>query len=141
MPTLLQTRAAVHLAGPCSTLQGMAEGLATITVTRQSPEDVRHRQIYVSVDGKEFAELLYGETFTGSVPAGRHRLRANNTLVWKTIECNLRPGEHARFSVVNRPGFGTYTLLSMLGAGPIYLTFAREPASDSPDPSETRPHA
>ena len=100
------------MAGPCSTLQGMAEGLATITVTRQSPEDVRHRQIYVSVDGKEFAELLYGETFTGSVPAGRHRLRANNTLVWKTIECNLRPGEHARFTVVNRPFKSTVNIAS-----------------------------
>ncbi len=131
----------MHVAGPCSTLLGMPERQATITVTRKSPEDVRHRQIYVSVDGKEFAELLYGETVTGAVPAGRHRLRANNTLVWKTLECDLRPGEHARFTVVNRPGFGTYTLLTLLGAGPIYLKFERDPANDSQDPSETHPHA
>jgi hypothetical protein len=141
MPNVTPESADVHVAGPCSTLLGMPEGQATITVTRKSPEDVRHRQIYVSVDGKEFAELLYGETFTGAVPAGRHQMRANNTLVWKTLQCDLRPGEHARFTVVNRPGFGTYTLLTLLGAGPIYLTFEREPAYDLQDPSETRPHA
>ena len=104
----------------------MDEGTATVTVTRQSREDVQQRQIYVSVDGRRFAELLYGQTFTGQVPAGPHRMRANNTLVWKTIDCDLRPGDHARFRVVNRPGFGTYALLSLLGTGPIYLTFERE---------------
>jgi hypothetical protein len=113
----------------------MVEEPATITVTRRSPNDVRHRQIYVSVDGREFAELLYGQSFTGQVAAGLRRLRANNTLVWKTLECDLRPGEHARFSVVNRAGFGTYALLGTLGVGPIYLAFEREPAAEPPDPS------
>jgi hypothetical protein len=113
----------------------MSEGPATITVTRTSPKDVRHRQIYISVDGREFAELFYGQTFTGQVPAGHHRLRANNTLVWKTLDCDLRAGDHARFTVVNRAGFGTYTLLGTLGVGPIYLTFEREPAPTPSDPS------
>lgn len=99
---------------------------ATITVSRRAPEDVRHRQIYVSVDGKTEAELLFGDSFTGQVPAGRHRLRANNTLVWKTLEIDLAAGEHAHFKVVNRPGFGTVMLLGLLGTGPIYLTFERE---------------
>ena len=113
----------------------MADGRATITVTRQSPKDVRHRQIYISLDGNEFAELFYGQQITREVPAGPHRLRANNTLVWKTLECVLRPGEHVRFAVVNRAGFGTYALLSTLGTGPIYLTFEREPEPEASDPS------
>ena len=99
---------------------------ATITVTRQSAQDVRQRQVYVSLDGTRVAELLYGDTFTAEVVPGRHRIRANNTLVWKTIECDLAAGEHARFTIVNRPGPGTYSLLSLLGTGPIYLTFERE---------------
>jgi hypothetical protein len=101
------------------------EPTATITVTRKAPQDVQVRQIYISLDGRSVAELLYGESFSTSVPAGSHRLRANNTLVWKTLECNLQPGEHAQFTVVNRPGLGTYTMLSLLGSGPIYLTFER----------------
>ena len=103
----------------------MEQPTATITVTRKAPEDVRVRQIYISLDGKTVAELLYGQTFTTPVEAGAHRLRANNTLVWKTVDCDLAPGEHAHFRVVNRPGPGTYAMLSLLGTGPIYLTFER----------------
>jgi sarcosine oxidase gamma subunit len=106
----------------------MDPGRATITITRTSPSDVRVRQVYVSLDGKNVAELLYGESCTIEVAAGPHRLRANNTLVWKTLECRLEPGEHARFEVINRPGFGSYALLSLLGSGPIYLTFQRSDA-------------
>ena len=101
---------------------------ATITITRRASEDVRVRQIYIAVDGKPVAELFFGDTATVQVPAGRHRLRANNTLIWKTLHCDLQPGEHARFEVVNRPGFGTFALLGLLGAGPIYLRFMRTSA-------------
>ena len=104
----------------------MEPGKATITVTRRSPKDVRVRQIYISVDGRNIAELMFGESVTTEVDPGAHRLRANNTLVWKTVPCELKPGEHARFSVVNRPGFGSYAMLSLLGTGPIYLSFERE---------------
>ena len=104
----------------------MPEGAGTITITRRSPEDVKQRQVFVSVDGTAFAALLYGESHTGEVPAGSHRIRAHNTLVWKTVDLTIEPGEHVRFRIVNRPGLGTYALLSLLGAGPIYLTFERE---------------
>lgn len=103
----------------------MEKPTAAITVTRKAPEDVKVRQIYISVDGRSLAELLYGQSFTIQVEAGPHRLRANNTLVWKTVECDLMPGEHAHFTVVNRPGPGTYAMLSLLGTGPIYLRFER----------------
>ena len=98
---------------------------STITVTRKARDDVRVRQIYLSIDGHSVAELLFGGTFTTTVPPGSHRLRVHNTLVWKTIDCDLSPGEHAHFEVVNRPGFGTYAMLSLLGSGPIYIRFER----------------
>jgi hypothetical protein len=103
----------------------MGKSTATLTISRKSPKDVRVRQIYVSIDGKVACELLYGQSFTTDIEAGPHRLKANNTLVWKTIDCDLAAGEHAHFVVVNRPGFGTYAMLSLLGSGPIYLTFER----------------
>ena len=111
----------------------MDQVTATLTVTRNAPNDVRVRQIYISIDGKSVAELLYGQSFTTRVEAGSHRLRANNTLVWKTIELDLKPGEHVRFSVVNRPGFGTFTMLTLIGGGPI---FSRSSAS-TPDGAST----
>lgn len=99
--------------------------LATITVSRQSPEDVGFREIFVSVDGQSLAILLYGETVTHDLPAGPHRVRAHNTLFWKTHDIVLQPGEHARFVAINRAGFGTFGFMLFLGASPVYLTFER----------------
>lgn len=104
----------------------MADAGATVTVSRRSPEDVRQRQIYVSLDGTSIAELLFGATVTIPIQAGAHRIRAHNTLVWKTLTFDAQPGQHLKFRVVNRPGVGTYAMLSLLGSGPIYLTFERE---------------
>ena len=80
----------------------------------------------VSLDGQSLATLLYGEEVSREVPPGQHRLRAHNTLFWKTIDLDLAPGEHARFRAVNRAGVGTYSLLGLLGVGPLFLTFERE---------------
>ena len=104
----------------------MTDAPARLTVTRRHPGDVRDRQIVVSIDGERFGTLLFGGQIAREVPPGRHRLRAHNTLFWKTIDVDLRAGEQARFVVVNRPGLGTYSLLGLLGVGPLYLTFERD---------------
>ena len=67
-----------------------------------------------------------GDSVTHEIPAGPHRVRAHNTLFWKTHDIVLRPGEHARFRAVNRAGWGSFGFLMMLGATPLYLTFERE---------------
>ena len=98
-----------------------------ITVRRTSPEDAQERQVVVSIDGARIATLMFGDVVTRDVEAGRHRLRAHNTLVWKTLDFEIAAGETARFSTVNRPGRGTFGLLSILGARPLYLELTREP--------------
>jgi hypothetical protein len=103
------------------------QAAARITVTRRHADDVRDRQIIVSVDGESLATLLFGQQATREVPPGHHRLRAHNTLFWKNVEIDLQPGEEARFVVINRAGSGTLSLLGILGVGPLYLTFEREP--------------
>jgi hypothetical protein len=100
-------------------------GSATITVSRTSSDDVGLREIYVDLDGERFAILHNGQEVTRNVSPGRHRLRAHNTLFWKTVDIVLEPGEHAPFTAVNRPGWGTFSVLALLGAGPLYLTFER----------------
>ncbi len=103
---------------------------ATITVRRQSPDDVGYREIFVSLDGESLGVLHHGDTITRETTPGAHRLRAHNTLFWKTLDVTLVAGEHARFAAVNRAGWGTYSVLAFfigfLGAGPLYLTFERE---------------
>jgi len=100
--------------------------VACITVSRQSPDDAGVREIYVSVDGEQIAILKHGQAITHELPAGPHRLRAHNTLFWKTHDVVLQPGEHARFTAVNRAGWGSFGFLMILGASPLYLTFERE---------------
>jgi hypothetical protein len=99
---------------------------ARIVVTRRHADDVRDRQIIVSVDGEHVGTLLYGQQAARDVPAGHHRLRAHNTLFWRNLEVDLQAGEEARFVVINRAGSGTLSLLGILGVGPLYLTFERE---------------
>ena len=104
-----------------------AEGLlpSSITVTRTSEEDFKQRQLIVYLDGERIATLLFGDSVTRDVEPGPHRLRVSNTLVWKTVDFTLGPGEQAYFEAVNRAGFGTYPMLLILGVGPLYVTVRR----------------
>lgn len=110
---------------------GLVGGDARITVSRQSPEDIGFREVFVSIDGTELAILRHGESVTTEVTPGAHRLRAHNTLFRKTHELVLKPGEHARFIAINRAGWGTFGMLFIIGAMPVYLTFERAPATQS----------
>ena len=97
-----------------------------VTVARRLPIDIAQRQIILTIDGQAFATLLAGEAATREIAPGDHRIRANNTLMWKTIDFTLKEGEEARFVTANRAGFGTYTMLGLLGVGPLYLVFERD---------------
>ena len=99
---------------------------ARVTVTRKEADDVRDRQIVVSIDGEKLGTLLFGQEASREIAPGPHRVKAHNTLFWKNLDVDLQPGEHARFVVINRAGGGTLSLLGILGVGPLYLTFERE---------------
>jgi hypothetical protein len=99
---------------------------AHISLSRRDAQDVRDRQIVVSIDGEKVATLLFGQELTRDLPPGSHRIKAHNTLFWKNLDVDLKPGEHARFTVVNRAGPGSLSMLGILGVAPLYLTFERE---------------
>ena len=101
--------------------------VARLTVERTDAGDVRTRQVVLSLDGDALATLLFGQRVSREIQPGPHRLRAHNTLVWKTIEFDAQPGEHVRFQTVNRAGFGSTALVALLGAGPLYVTLERLP--------------
>jgi hypothetical protein len=100
---------------------------ARLTVTRTSPDDVGQRQIVLTLDGQPLSTLLSGESVTREILPGLHRLRAHNTLVWKTVEFDAAPGAHVRFLTVNRAGFGSMALVALLGVGPLFVTLERQP--------------
>lgn len=98
---------------------------ASLTVVRTSEQDFKGRQIIVTLDGKPLGQLMYGETLTTDLDPGPHRVRFNNTFVWKTVDFTVKMGEQIRFEVINRPGRLTYPMLVLMGVGPLYLTVKR----------------
>jgi hypothetical protein len=100
---------------------------ATITFRRKSREDVGYRDVYVFVDDEALGILHAGDEVTQEVKPGAHRVKAHNTLFRKSLDVTLSPGEHATFTVINKAGFGTYSVIAFfMGGGPLYLTLQRE---------------
>ena len=98
---------------------------ASVTIARTHATDVKHRQLVITLDGVRLGDLLYGESMQRDVAPGKHRLRVSNTLVWKTVDFEVKPGEQVRFEAINRAGKLTYPMMIMLGAGPLYVTVRR----------------
>jgi hypothetical protein len=115
-----------HLGRDALAAAGVIPGEAWITVKRESPDDVGFREIFMSLNGESVGMLRAGESLTVETSAGPHRLRAHNTLFWKTHHLVLHAGEHVHFNAVNRAGWGTFGMLFVIGAMPVYLTFERD---------------
>jgi hypothetical protein len=98
---------------------------ASVTITRTSEQDCKSRQLIVWVDGVRVSTLLWGDSFSSELAPGAHRLRVSNTLVWKTVEFVLGPGEQVFFETLNRVGPGSFLCLLVLGAGPLYVSIRR----------------
>jgi hypothetical protein len=98
---------------------------ATLMVARTDPSDVQQRQLVVYLDGTRLGEVMFGESLRHEMLPGPHRIRISNTLVWKTIAFEAKPGEEVRFAAINRPGRFTYPMMVVLGVGPLWLTVKR----------------
>ena len=98
---------------------------SSVTIARTSASDVGLRQLVITLDGERLGDLLFGESVQRDVAPGPHRLRVSNTLIWKTLEFDVKPGEQVRFEAINRAGKITYPLLVLFGAAPLYLTVRR----------------
>ena len=92
-----------------------------LTIHRTSEQDVKQRQVIFSLDGKRIAELLYGQTFTCEISPGSHKLRANNTLVWKTVDFLAPAGTHVHFTCINYAPRGLIYMLAIFGVSPLFV--------------------
>jgi len=98
---------------------------ASVTVTRTSEDDFKQRQLVIYLDGEKLGDVMFGESISRDIRPGPHALRVSNTLVWKTVAFDVKPGEQVRFQAINRPGKLTYPMLVMIGVGPLYVTIKR----------------
>jgi hypothetical protein len=97
----------------------------TVTISRDHPSDCAQRQVFLRVDGGPRVALVFGESFTTELEPGRHRMRVHNTLVWKTVDFAIEPGEHLEFIVINSARWWTAGMAGLLGAAPLFLTVQR----------------
>jgi len=79
----------------------------------------------IYLDGEKLGDVMFGESISRDIRPGPHALRVSNTLVWKTVAFDVKPGEQVRFQAINRPGKLTYPMLVMIGVGPLYVTIKR----------------
>jgi hypothetical protein len=102
---------------------------ARLVITRNRESDCRYRQIFASLDGNSVGDLLFGERLVREMSAGPHTLKVHNTLFWRTIPFDARPGETVQFATVNYSGRGFWSIALILGVAPLFLKVEREQAS------------
>ena len=105
---------------------------AWLTIRRTSAEDVQHRELFVSLDRKRIAILLYGDVATVTITPGHHELTVHNTLSRKRAEFDAAPGQHVRFAATNVPGKGFAYWAFFVGAALMWTVLEREPDGEPP---------
>jgi hypothetical protein len=105
---------------------------ARLTVHRTAAWDQQTRQILCSIDGRYEGQLLFGQTLTREIPAGSHTLKANNTLVWKTVPFEAAPGEHVQFTVWNEMIGSWWARLLFIFVGAAALKLGVTPGPPGP---------
>jgi hypothetical protein len=115
----------VDISSPTDPIDELDDLRTFVTISRTHPSDVRQRQVIARLDGGDRMTLLFGDSVTLEVPAGEHKLRAHNTLIWKTVKFAVEPGEHLEFLVINKSPAWAFALLALLGAGPLFLKIER----------------
>ena len=96
-----------------------------VTISRHHRRDIQERHIYVRLDDGPRVELLFGQSVTLEVQPGTHKLRAHNTLMWRTVTFHVEAGEHLEFVLINQGRPLTFGIAALLGAAPIFLSIER----------------
>jgi hypothetical protein len=112
-----------------------APARARVTLSRTDSTDVGQRQIYARLDDAPARTLLFGGSWAEDVEPGVHRLRANNTLFWKSVVFTVAPAEQVEFVLINRAGAFALPLLALLGVAPLSLVIQRRTESGARTPS------
>lgn len=102
-----------------------SEQPARLLVTRSSERDVKNRQVFVSLDGNPIGDMLFGEKIERPIKPGQHYMRVHNTLFWKTIDFEAKPGETVHFETVNYAGKGFLHIVLIIGVAPLFLAVER----------------
>jgi hypothetical protein len=95
-----------------------------IEIVRDTPDDVQDRWVRIYIDDSPKEILRYGQTLRRQVAAGRHRIKAHNTLSSDTLEVDVVEGQTLRIRCSNKVAKGG--VLMMLTTGFAFITVKLE---------------
>lgn len=99
-----------------------------LLIARDHPQDIQDRPVYLWVDGEKWDGVLrYGATFTCELPAGRHTVKAHNTLFGHTVDFDATDGETIRFRCENGLTGGGMVMVLMMGVAYLRVRLERLP--------------
>ena len=102
------------------------EDTARLEITRDHPEDVQDRPVYLWIDGEKWDGVLkYGKTFAREIAPGRHTVKASNTLFRTTVEFDAAAGETVRYRCENGLTGGGMIMVLMMGVAYLRVRLTR----------------
>jgi hypothetical protein len=98
---------------------------ATLTISRNSPRDLKFRGIEVLVDGKFVGDLVFGKELRVDVDAGSHTVKVTNRLSSRFKDFEAGEGEEIRFETVGIAMGGLWLIIAILGTVAYRVTLER----------------
>jgi hypothetical protein len=99
---------------------------ARLEITRDHPEDIQDRPVYLWIDGEKWDRpLKYGKTFERDIAPGRHQVKASNTLFSTKVEFDAAPGETVRYRCENGLTGGGMVMVLMMGVAYLRVRLKR----------------
>lgn len=103
---------------------------AQLVITRDHPQDIQDRPVYLWIDGEKWDGVLkYGTTFTREIAPGPHMVRANNTLFSHKVAFDAKPGETVRYRCENGLTGGGMVMVLMMGVAYLRVRLERVDAT------------
>lgn len=104
----------------------MEKSPVRLEIVRNHPLDVQDRPVYLWIDGEKWDGILrYGTTFERDLPAGKHHIKANNTLFSHNVDFEAAPGETVRFECENGLTGGGMVMVLMMGVAYLRVRLKR----------------
>ena len=87
----------------------------TLTIVRNSPDDIKMRDLYVSIDELPEWNLQFEDSRSIQLSSGEHRVKITNRLFSKSQTFSLAPGQTTKFRVANIPAGPLFAPLMIIG--------------------------
>jgi hypothetical protein len=99
---------------------------AHLVITRDHPQDVQDRPVYLWIDGEKLERpLKYGKTIERDLAPGSHTIKAHNTLFGDTVAFDAAPGETVRYRCENGLSPGGMVMVLMMGVAYLKVKLKR----------------